>query len=204
MLDDAPSHRHLTHLAPVAFCAAALPLLLAGCASEDLPEVTVTPGSSAVDKADESVHARETVTEFEEAESEPDYTLVNPAPFLSPDGQVAIIDTKLSGTNHHCALNDLVLACSATPPDDVPNLENMPGKPWGPFTGRPSSVYIDENGLRWGVLEGGPPGSSALRPGERLEFGIGWCQVPDNNSIQCGANGESFTITGAGRTFSQP
>ena len=132
--------------------------------------------------------------------NEPDYSLVSPAPFIDEAGSNANIAMELAGTPYFCTLGAASVACSATPDESVPNLEDMPGTPWAPFTGRPSSIFATADGIMWGVVEGGTPGSGQLQPGERLEYLNSWCQVPDEQTIECGYNDESFTISGPNKT----
>lgn len=103
---------------------------------------------------------------------------MSPNGFLDPSGSVEQISTQLVGESYFCVLAATVVSCTAAAPEAVPNLEDMPGQPWGPFTGRPSAVSITGGDITWGMIEGGPAG--------------------------CGSGGTSFTVSGPNRTFSQP
>lgn len=195
---------------PAACLALTLPLAVAACSGggEDAgPALSTQAAPSSVPTESERV-TETTVSTSSTTEStptraaeakEPKYSLVSPAPFMDELGSNANIAMELAGTPYFCTLGAAAVACSATPDDSVPNLEDMPGTPWAPFTGRPQSIFATADGIMWGVVEGGTPGSGELQPGERLEYLNGWCQVPDEKTIECGYDDESFT-TSPGRT----
>lgn len=89
------------------------------------------------------------------------------------------------GAGTECIYKNSALTCLATPGDSVPNLEDIPGDPWAPFTGRPGSFTLNSSGIRWGVMEGMPPTTARLEVGERVEFKNGYCKVPDKETFQC-------------------
>lgn len=194
---------------PAACLALTLPLAVAACSGggEDAgPALSTQAAPSSVPT--ESEHVAETATTDSASSApestptsaaeakEPKYSLVSPAPFMDELASNANIAMELAGTPYFCTLGAAAVACSATPDDSVPNLEDMPGTPWAPFTGRPQSIFATADGIMWGVVEGGTPGSGELQPGERLEHLNGWCQVPDEKTIECGYDDESFTISG--------
>lgn len=145
--------------------------------------VTSAPATSATDDADETA-----------------YELVSPDPFMDDLGDNANLTMTVAGTAYFCTLGAAAVACTANPDETVPNLEDMPNNPWAPFTGRPGAIFASDDGIAWGVLEGGTPGSAELQPGQRLEYLNGWCQAPDGDSIECGYNDESFTVAGPDKT----
>lgn len=131
------------------------------------------------------------------------YALVPPTDFMDDMGDNANVAMTVAGTVYFCTLGAAATACSANPGDSVPNMEDMPGTPWAPFTGRPSAIFATDEGTMWGVLEGGTPGSGELHPGERLEYLNGWCQAPDEQSLECGYNDHSFAISGPDKTVTE-
>ena len=189
----------------IASCTLALPLAIAGC-SEDQdiaePELSTSTASETASETP-SETGSETPSETANETTEPEYSLVSPAEFLDERGETAVIEMDKAGTNYFCVLGAASVACSANPDDSVPNLEDMPDQPWAPFTGRPGAIFASDDGVSWGVLEGIPAGDGALAPGERLEHLNGWCQVPDEESIECGYNDASFIVTGPDRTVVQ-
>ena len=185
---------------------------LAGCSGsqEDSDEPSTTPkdAPASSDTSDTSDTPTASETPEETTETEPSYETVSAEPFKIPgsESHIAIL-TPLAGVNYFCLLSDANISCDATAPADVPNLEDMPGRPWGPFTGRPTSVIFAPDGeIIWGIVEGVPfeNPDTPLQPGQRVEFNGAWCQVPDDASIQCGFGNDSFTVAGPDRTFSQP
>ncbi len=167
-------------------CALTFSLTATGCSgSQEFAEPKLTVSSSS-----------ETTSE----PAEPEYSLVSSTPFLDERGETAVIEMDKAGTNYFCVLGAASVACSANPDNSVPNLEDMPGQPWAPFTGRPGAVFASDDGVSWGVLEGIPAGDGQLAPGERLEHLNGWCQAPDEESLECGYKDTSFTVTGPDRT----
>lgn len=181
---------------------------LAACAAEEeqLPESTPGAQSTAPDTAAETSSAPETdpsSSPSSESSSKDDYNQVPAGPFLDATGSNASIEMPLAGTNYFCTLGETAVACIATPDSSVPDLEDMPGNPWAPFTSRPGAVMATSDGISWGVLEGGAPGSGKLSPGERVEHKNGWCQVPDDESIECGFGTTSFTVSGPNRTVTE-
>lgn len=170
----------------------------AGCSSE-----SADPGEPTSNAPFTALEATGTTEPTQSAE--PTYRDVPPESFLTPENQdVVSFDTPIAGTNYFCMLGESGVACVATAPDEVPNLEDMPGTPWGPFTGRPGAVFLDHAGTTsWGILEGFPYTNpdARLKPGERVEFKGGWCQVPNPDAIECGAGGEAFSVTGPDRTY---
>src|SRR5699024_9438659 len=76
-------------------------------------------------------------------------------------------------------IRDGGLACIANVRASVSNLEAIPCQRWSPFTGRPGACSLDEDGIRWRVLEGGPLAAARLLVGQRVEFDGGECQVPE-------------------------
>lgn len=201
-----------------AACALALPVTFSACSNggdtvADPVLTTQAPADSATSAISSAPAIPSTASPAREsspadsananAHKEPEYSLVSPEPFMDDAGSNANIAMELAGTPYFCSLGAAAVACSATPDSSVPNLEDMPGTPWGPFTGRPESIFITDDGIMWGIIEGGTPGSGELRPGERLEYLNGWCQVPDEESIQCGYRDESFTISGPNKKVSR-
>lgn len=173
--------------------ALALPFTLAACADQG-------HDSARESDSEMSVVTSAPATSVTEENEVPEYSLVSPDSFMDDSGDNANVTLTIGGTAYFCALGAAAVACSANPDESVPNLEDMPGNPWAPFTGRPSAIFASDDGISWGVLEGGSPGSGELQPGERLEYLNGWCQAPDGDSLECGYNDESFTIAGPDKT----
>jgi len=176
-------------------------LAIAGVALTLPLAVTACSGSDEDTAAETTTQSAETLTPTVVSETdEPEYSLVSPEPFMDDLGDNANVTMTVAGTAYFCTLGAAAVACSATPDETVPDLEDMPGNPWAPFSGRPSAIFASDEGISWGVLEGGSAGSGELQPGERLEYLNGWCQAPDGDSIECGYNDESFTVAGPDKT----
>lgn len=98
------------------------------------------------------------------------------------------------GAGTECFSYDADFTCIAKAPESVPNLEDMPGKPYAPFTGRPGAFSLNQGGMKWAMVEGLPPATARLGVGQRVELENGTCEVPDKNTFSCTIQGQSFTM----------
>ena len=170
-----------------------LPLTLAACTgggadSEDSrPTVTQTTTKPAeAKKADE-------VKKTTEVANAPQHQRVSLDSLAGPGG-LYHFNVGSEGKGTECIIKDGGLTCIAKAPASVPNLEDIPGQPWSPFTGRPGAFTLDKDGIRWGVLEGAPPATARLNVGQRVEFDGGECQVPEANRFDCTVDGNTMTM----------
>lgn len=180
------------------FAAALLPLALTACSDggneDSVPTITQTTIKPAESKKAED--AKKTT----EQAKEPELQSIS-LDSLAGLGGLNHFNVGPEGKGTECIIKDGGLTCIAKAPASVPNLEDIPGQPWSPFTGRPGAFTLNEDGIRWGVLEGGPPTTARLNVGQRVEFDGGECQVPDANSFDCTVGGNTMTMALPARTI---
>lgn len=179
---------------------AVLPLALAACSDDGTDgedsRPTVTQTTTKPAKAKKTDEAKKTT----EPAEEPELQSVSLDSLAGPGG-LYHFNVGPEGKGTECIIKDGGLTCIAKAPDSAPNLEDIPGQPWSPFTGRPGAFTLNEGGIRWGVLEGGPPATARLNVGQRVEFDGGECQVPDANHFDCTVGGNTMNMALPSRTI---
>lgn len=64
------------------------------------------------------------------------------------------------------------------------------------FPGRPGAIEVGPAGLRYPFIEGIPPAPGRLEAGQEVRIGVARCAMPDDATLECHADGGSFTISG--------
>lgn len=100
------------------------------------------------------------------------------------------------GSEGTCILTEQTAMCGGTPPADVPDITAMP------FSGRPTSVTAQADGVSYYFMEGIRSAEAQLNPGEKVTLGDVTCVASSESEFGCSAAGGWFVITGPQRLIS--
>ena len=181
-----------------------LPLAMISCAnnsgnSENQAEASGTTAQSSSESAKPSPTGSETADKDGKGE-EPQLQTVALASLKDPSGNGIHFNAGAPGKGTECFSYGPEFSCIAKAPDNVPNVEDIPGQGSGPFKGRPGAFSVNQNGIKWIMSEGIPPATARLGVGQRVELDNGSCEVPDENTFSCTVYGHSFTMKLPART----
>lgn len=178
-----------------------LPLALAACSDDGADgedsRPTVTQTTTKPAKAKKTDEAKK---KTKEPSKEPELQAISLDSLTGPGG-LYHFSAGPEGKGTECIIKDGGLTCIAKPPASAPNLEDIPGQPWAPHTGRPGAFRLTADGLTWGTFEGAPPTGARLNVGQRVEFDGGECQVPDANHFDCTVGGNTVNMALPARTI---
>lgn len=175
-----------------------LPLAMVSCADDSDDSKNQADASSNTAKSS-SESAKPSPTGAESADKGTDdkdsqLETVAAVSFKDPNRDGYHFNVGEPGAGTECFSYDADFTCIAKAPESVPNLEDMPGKPYAPFTGRPGAFSLNQGGMKWAMVEGLPPATARLGVGQRVELENGTCEVPDKNTFSCTIQGQSFTM----------
>lgn len=168
-------------------------LLAAGCAAgqTDEAEQSSDPAWSTL----ASVPATTTVTASPTAAQDTLSTL-DPGAVASPHTPGTYAWNYSTGGQYTglCVSGGDAVTCTGEPEPSVADLTEH-------FPGRPGAVELGAAGLRYTFVEGVPPVSAKLETGQVVDIGGLRCAKPEATTLECRSGGNSFTITGAGRSI---
>ena len=179
-----------------------LPLAMVSCAdnSDDSQNQADASGTTAQSSSKEAKPSPTDSEDKAKADKDSQLKSVAAVSLKDPNRDGYHFNVGEPGAGTECFSYDADFTCIAKAPESVPNLEDMPGKPYAPFTGRPGAFSLNQGGIKWAMVEGLPPATARLGVGQRVELENGTCEVPDKNTFSCTIQGQSFTMKLPGRT----
>lgn len=173
-----------------------LPLAMISCAdnSDDSQNKADASGTTAQSASKEAKPSPTDSEDKAKADKDSQLEAVAAASLKDPNRDGYHFNVGEPGAGTECFSYDADFTCIAKAPESVPNLEDMPGKPYAPFTGRPGAFSLNQGGIKWAMVEGLPPATARLGVGQRVELENGTCEVPDENTFSCTIQGQSFTM----------
>lgn len=173
-----------------------LPLAMISCAdnSDDSQNKADASGTTAQSSSKEAKPSPTDSEDKAKADKDSQLEAVAAASLKDPNRDGYHFNVGDPGAGTECFSYDADFTCIAKAPESVPNLEDMPGQPYAPFTGRPGAFSLNQGGIKWAMVEGLPPATARLGVGQRVELENGTCEVSDKNTFSCTVQGQSFTM----------